>query len=141
MPSERYYDGRHPTTGEPVAITGSRCICPTCRLVFSGESAFDRHRVGSHQLDERRCLSICEMASKDLFAKPSGVIGRRVRGPDAPGTAGPSSGPEAQAHGNHQSVPRGPEDMALPSDLHPPTVFKLSACVANGKFDERRDRS
>lgn len=141
MPSQRYYDGRHPITGEPVAITGSRCICPTCRLVFSGESTFDRHRVGSHQHDERRCLSIREMASKDLFAKPSGVIGRRVRGPDAPGTAGSSSGPEARAHGNPHADLKSRADSALPSDLHPPKVFELSVRGADVKVDERRDAS
>ena len=132
MPSQRYYDGRHPITGGPVAITGSRCICPTCRLVFSGESAFDRHRVGSYQLDERRCLSIREMAAKDLFAKPSGVIGRRVRRHDALGTTGSSSGREAQAYGNPHRGPKSSEGMALPSGLHPPKA---------SQFDQRGDAS
>ena len=95
MPCPPYYDGRNAITGEPVRITGSRCMCATCWLVFSGEGAFDRHRVGSHRLDERRCLTLREMESKGLYPKPSGVIGRRARGPDALGSSGspPATGP------------------------------------------------
>ena len=105
MPCPPYYDGRHATTGEPVLIAGSRCFCDTCHLVFSGESAFDRHRIGRYEPYQRRCLTIPQMASKHLYPKPSGVIGRRVSRADAPGNSGPSPGPQTPTGTKAQSLP------------------------------------
>lgn len=38
-----------------------RCLCAACNEGFNGLSAFERHRVGSHKLDTRRCMSVGEM--------------------------------------------------------------------------------
>lgn len=75
-----------PTPGGPT-LRGSRCMCPTCGLVFSGESAFDRHREGPYEPHERRCLTSSEFEAKGLFIKPSGVVGRRARKVVPAGTA------------------------------------------------------
>jgi hypothetical protein len=36
-------------------LTNKRCMCPTCKEVFSTLSNFDRHRVGTH--GERVCVA------------------------------------------------------------------------------------
>lgn len=36
-------------------LTKKRCMCPTCKEVFSTLSNFDRHRVGTH--GERVCVA------------------------------------------------------------------------------------
>ena len=75
-----------PTTGRAIRVLGSRCVCPVCGVVFSSESAFDRHRIGRCEPYERRCRTQEEMWAIGLFPKPSGVVGRRAYKPKAAGT-------------------------------------------------------
>jgi hypothetical protein len=82
-----YYQAIDPETGRIVLLCGSRALCDGCLRVFSGESAFDRHREGRFEPDERRCLSPLEMAPKGLFRKESGVWGRHARRLHSTGTA------------------------------------------------------
>jgi hypothetical protein len=39
--------------------------CAACGDDFTSVETFDRHRVGSHEPDERRCLSPAGMREKD----------------------------------------------------------------------------
>jgi hypothetical protein len=88
MSHSRYDSIVCPDTGRRVALTGSRVSCSACGRAFSGVDAFDRHRVGPYEPDERRCLTPAEMVEKGLFRKPSGVWGRRARTPRPAGIAG-----------------------------------------------------
>jgi hypothetical protein len=38
--------------------------CASCGADFTSVRLFDAHRVGRHQPDERRCLSVDEMTTK-----------------------------------------------------------------------------
>lgn len=47
-------------------LTGNRCECPSCGLLFTGIREFDRHRVGAFVKlagggHSRRCLSPAEL--------------------------------------------------------------------------------
>lgn len=49
-----------------VRLTGNRCQCPACGLLFTSPREFDRHRVGQHAgtkewRSSRRCLSPAEL--------------------------------------------------------------------------------
>lgn len=48
------------------------CKCSVCGLLFNSTSAFDKHRVGSHMPDERRCLSVTEMREKGMEINAKG---------------------------------------------------------------------
>lgn len=95
MTSPPYRDGRSALTGEPLLITGSRCICPNCFYVFSGQDAFDRHRRGRYEPYERRCRTLTEMAAVGLHVKDSGVIGRYARMARESGNTTPYTGSHA----------------------------------------------
>lgn len=43
--------------------------CRGCGLYFSGMTAFDKHRVGSYQPNERRCMNASEMLAAGLVLK------------------------------------------------------------------------
>jgi hypothetical protein len=45
------------TTNYKLKPGGMFCRCPTCREAFSGESAFDIHRVGVHS-GNRSCIRL-----------------------------------------------------------------------------------
>jgi hypothetical protein len=92
MSASRYQWIDDPDTGEPVCLFGSRCGCSACRRVFAGEYAFDLHRVGRFEPDERRCLDRAEMSSVGLFRKTTGVWGRFARKRD--GGSPEPNGPE-----------------------------------------------
>jgi hypothetical protein len=98
--------------GRRIVVSGrtSRCLCPECGWVFSGEDSFDRHRVGSFESDEhRRCLAPEEWAATGLHVKASGVVGRFARKADATG------------NGAIKSVVRVEGDAELPDeDQHAP---------------------
>lgn len=53
-------------------LAGSRCQCPACGEYFNSTTAFDRHRVGSHQHRTRHCLSISEMTARGFCKNPAG---------------------------------------------------------------------
>jgi len=42
------------------------CKCPVCGLLFASAYAFDFHRVGRHDPDERRCLDVAAMSKKGM---------------------------------------------------------------------------
>jgi hypothetical protein len=46
--------------------------CPGCGLDFSSVSAFDKHRVGRHDPDERRCLDVGEIHDAGMELDPRG---------------------------------------------------------------------
>jgi hypothetical protein len=53
-------------------------LCRPCGLDFASVAAFDRHRVGDHELDHpehengRRCLTVDEMPTKGMELDPRG---------------------------------------------------------------------
>lgn len=66
----------------------SRCTCPACSEIFSGESIFDMHRRGEynrngrpgsqHPTNPRRCLTPAEMLSRGMV-QVHGVWMSRLR--------------------------------------------------------------
>lgn len=40
--------------------------CASCGLDFGSVSAFDKHRVGGHDPDERRCLDVAEILAAGM---------------------------------------------------------------------------
>jgi hypothetical protein len=46
--------------------------CAACFEDFTSLETFDRHRVGSHEPDERRCLDIAAMTAKGWAKDPRG---------------------------------------------------------------------
>lgn len=52
-------------------LTGDRNQCPTCSELFNSTTAFDKHRTGAYEPDERRCLSVAEMQARG-FTRPDG---------------------------------------------------------------------
>jgi hypothetical protein len=46
--------------------------CASCGLDFSSVSAFDRHRAGRHEPDERRCLDMAEILAAGMELDPRG---------------------------------------------------------------------
>jgi len=48
--------------GQP-SFRGDVNQCPTCFTVFNSTHAFDKHRVGTHTPNTRRCLSDEEMSA------------------------------------------------------------------------------
>jgi hypothetical protein len=49
-----------------------KCMCPACGLFFKSSAGFDKHRVGKHDPDERRCLTIEEMKGIGMDTNKSG---------------------------------------------------------------------
>lgn len=50
-------------------LTGGRCQCPSCGLLFSSVREFDRHRVGDYakpgqSQGNRRCLTVEELEAR-----------------------------------------------------------------------------
>jgi len=46
--------------GQP-SFRGDVNQCPTCFTVFNSTAAFDKHRIGTHSPNTRRCMSDDEM--------------------------------------------------------------------------------
>ncbi len=42
-------------------LSGDKNQCPSCGEYFNSFTAFDKHRVGSFEPNERRCLTVAEM--------------------------------------------------------------------------------
>jgi len=53
-------------------LTGDRNHCPSCQEYFNSSGTFDRHRTGSYDPPQRRCLSIQEMEAKGMSKNKSG---------------------------------------------------------------------
>ena len=58
------------------------CICPACRLYFNSTAAFDKHRVGVYQPDERRCFSITQMREIGMEVNAKGYWGTELKSED-----------------------------------------------------------
>ena len=63
----------------------ARSVCSGCKLIFSSESAFDKHRTGSFggpihengrvvgfEKSQRRCLTVDEMLAKEMVQNEKG---------------------------------------------------------------------
>jgi hypothetical protein len=53
-------------------LTGDRNQCRGCGLYFNSTFAFDKHRVGEHQDNQRTCLSVTGMAAIGMFEGEDG---------------------------------------------------------------------
>ncbi|CAB4171394.1 hypothetical protein UFOVP1095_17 [uncultured Caudovirales phage] len=52
-------------------LTGQRNQCPTCKLYFNGNAAFDKHRTGEFGKN-RRCMSQDEMQGRGMAVNAAG---------------------------------------------------------------------
>lgn len=52
-------------------LSGQRNQCGACGELFNSNSAFDAHRAGRYEPDERRCLTVAEMEGRG-FTNPDG---------------------------------------------------------------------
>lgn len=52
-------------------LTGQRNKCPSCKLHFNSNAAFDKHRTGEHGKD-RRCMTVEEMTDKGMATNKAG---------------------------------------------------------------------
>lgn len=84
-----------------VRLTGNRCQCAGCGLLFSSTREFDRHRIGAYSERKggchgRRCLSVQEMVAKAWRCNARGfwMQPRREAAP-----VGPRSGAQGGAAG------------------------------------------
>ena len=87
-------------------LSGDRCRCPTCGEYFNSTRAFDRHRTGTYQPLERRCLTTAEMEVRGMsrnvrgfwITSPMAILGTRSRTGAAIGTDPLPSQGVAAAH-------------------------------------------
>lgn len=61
-------------------LTGQRCRCPACGLVFSTVRNYDQHRVGTFAPPARRCMAEDEMTARGLLRTAAGVWVRAYDG-------------------------------------------------------------
>lgn len=60
-------------------LTGDRNQCPGCGELFNSTAAFDKHRVGKHQNNQRSCLSVEAMAAIGMFKRNDGFwVGEKM---------------------------------------------------------------
>ena len=64
-----------------LTLTGNRNQCTGCNEYFNHDYGFDRHRIGKHRGNQRRCMSVAEMVKKGFSknARGSGSLSRRPR--------------------------------------------------------------
>ena len=53
-------------------LTGDHNECPGCGQLFNSTAAFDKHRTGSYNPPERRCLTGQEMLAKGMAMSGAG---------------------------------------------------------------------
>ena len=53
-------------------LRGDRNQCSRCFMCFNSTAAFDKHRVGEHANNGRRCLSADEMIAKGMVLREDG---------------------------------------------------------------------
>lgn len=53
------------------ALTGDRCQCSACGLLFKSTSAFDHHRTGNYAAG-RHCLTVDELRAMGWAANDAG---------------------------------------------------------------------
>lgn len=67
-------------------LTGDRCKCSACGLLFNSTNAFDNHRRGSYGVD-RRCLSPAELTAKRCAPNEAGFWRQPMQEPTKHKTA------------------------------------------------------
>ncbi|VTU25129.1 hypothetical protein SRS16CHR_03598 [Variovorax sp. SRS16] len=70
--------GASPRRSHP-SLTGDRNQCPTCGDFFNSTHAFDRHRIGRHAGNQRRCLTAPEMEAQGIALTASGFWVSEIR--------------------------------------------------------------
>jgi hypothetical protein len=53
-------------------LTGDRNQCQGCKQYFNSTHAFDKHRTGEHEGNNRRCMTPFEMTAKGMFVGSDG---------------------------------------------------------------------
>lgn len=53
-------------------LSGQRNQCPSCLQLFNTNRGFDQHRTGSHEKQQRHCLSVAEMDAKGMVKNEHG---------------------------------------------------------------------
>lgn len=54
------------TTRTTLTLRGDINQCPGCGEIFNSTHAFEMHRVGPHEGNRRRCLTIDEMQARGM---------------------------------------------------------------------------
>jgi hypothetical protein len=50
----------------------ARSTCAACGERFYSTASFDKHRIGSHERGQRRCMDEREMKARGLTLRPDG---------------------------------------------------------------------
>ena len=66
----QFLGGNMPVTNYRLKVGGRHCRCPTCKEVFSGETAFDLHRVGPYS-GNRSCIRLGD-SERHIITTPKG---------------------------------------------------------------------
>lgn len=54
------------TTRSVMTLRGDRNQCPGCGALFNSTTAFEKHRVGPHENNGRRCLTPDQMELRGM---------------------------------------------------------------------------
>lgn len=68
------------TTRSTMTLRGDRNQCPGCGALFNSTTAFEKHRVGQHEGNERRCLTNVEMKARGMSQIAGGWWVSKLRG-------------------------------------------------------------
>jgi hypothetical protein len=60
------------TTRSTLTLRGDRNQCPGCGQLFNSTTAFEKHRVGPHEDNGRRCLTVNEMHQRGMVQVDGG---------------------------------------------------------------------
>ena len=63
------------------ALTGDHNQCAACSAYFNSTVAFDKHRTGDHEGNQRRCLTGLEMLDKGMAVSNAGFWVTKLRTP------------------------------------------------------------
>jgi len=55
-----------------LTLSGNRNQCTSCNEYFNHDYGFDRHRIGKHTRNQRRCLSVAEMVKRGFSKNAKG---------------------------------------------------------------------
>ena len=96
-------------------LTGNRCQCPACGLLFTSPRECERHRTGHYAAKgewqgTRRCLTVAELTARGWRTNARGfwMQGRKERAHGTVTAQPPRPATHAPAHGRaHGYVPTG----------------------------------
>ena len=60
------------TTRSTLTLRGDHNQCPGCGELFNSTAAFEKHRVGEHTDNQRRCLTPIEMRQRGMVQVEGG---------------------------------------------------------------------